>query len=131
MPHIVIEYSANLKPHLDVQGLVSHLHQSALGTGIFPIGGLRTRAEERDIYKIADGHAENCFVHVTLWIGHGRDAPTKQKAAQTIFDDLVSFIKPCFDTLPLGISMHLQELDPLLNFKHNNLHEYVKQRAAK
>ena len=130
MPHIVIEYSANLRPRIDLPGLVACLHQSALNTGVFPIGGLRTRAEEREIYKIADGHPDNGFVHVSLWIGHGRDEPTKQKAAQAIFEDLVTFLKPCFDATPLGLSMNLQELDPVLNFKHNNLHDYVKRRAG-
>jgi 5-carboxymethyl-2-hydroxymuconate isomerase len=130
MPHLVVEYSSNLTPKVNVQALVDHLHQSALATGVFPLGGLRTRAEERDIFRIADGHPDNAFVHVTMWLGHGRSEDTKHKAAQLVFDDLVAFLQPVFEKIPLGISLNMQELDPVLNFKHNNLHEYVKRRAS-
>jgi 5-carboxymethyl-2-hydroxymuconate isomerase len=130
MPHLVVEYSGNLASQVNLQALVDHLHQSALATGVFPLGGLRTRAEERDIYRIADGHPDNTFVHVTMWLGHGRDEATKKKAAQHVFDDLVAFLQPVFAKIPLGISLNMQELDPVLNFKHNNLHDYVKRRAS-
>jgi 5-carboxymethyl-2-hydroxymuconate isomerase len=130
MPHLVVEYSKNLAKKIHIQALVDHLHQSALATGVFPLGGLRTRAEERDIYRIADGHPDNSFVHVTMWLGHGRDEATKHKAAKHVFDDLVAFLQPVFEQVPLGISLNMQELDPVLNFKHNNLHEYVKRRAS-
>jgi 5-carboxymethyl-2-hydroxymuconate isomerase len=33
--------------------------------------------------------------------------------------------------LPLGIALEMQEIDPVLTFKKNNLHDYVKQRAQK
>jgi 5-carboxymethyl-2-hydroxymuconate isomerase len=35
-----------------------------------------------------------------------------------------------FEKAPIGISLNMQELDPVLNFKQNNLHEYVKRRAS-
>lgn len=129
MPHVIVEYSANLAGRIDIRALVDQLHHSALGTGIFPLGGLRTRAEEREIYRIADGHPDNGFVHVTMWVGHGRSAETRRVAAQKVFDDLVAFLKPCFDASPLGISLNMQELDEVLNFKHNNLHDYVRRRT--
>jgi 5-carboxymethyl-2-hydroxymuconate isomerase len=130
MPHLVVEYSANLTPSVNLQALIDHLHQSALATGVFPLGGLRTRAEERKIYKIADGHPDNTFVHVTMWLGHGRDEATKLAAAKHVFDDLLAFLQPVFEKAPIGISLNMQELDPVLNFKQNNLHEYVKRRAS-
>jgi 5-carboxymethyl-2-hydroxymuconate isomerase len=130
MPHIVLEYSANLKPELDVQALVDVLHHSALSTGVFPLGGLRTRAQERDVYRIADGHPDNSFVHVTLWVGAGRDEATKLRASQTVFQALVTFLDPLYQQRPLGISLNMQELDAVLNFKQNNLHEYVAKRGA-
>ena len=42
MPHLIVEYSANLEPALDIRGLVEALHEAALETGVFPIGGIRT-----------------------------------------------------------------------------------------
>lgn len=129
MPHIIIEYSANLRERMNLRGLIDEVHAVALTTGVFPLGGLRTRAEERIDYRIADGHPDNGFVHVTLRIGHGRDQATKLRAGQTVFDAVCRYLQPTFDRWPLGISFEVTEIDPVLNFKKNNLHEYVKERA--
>jgi len=130
MPHIVVEYSSNIRDRMGLDRLIERLHATAIGTGVFPLGGTRTRAAERTHYRIADGHPDNAFVHVTLRIGHGRDADTKAKAAQTVFDALCAHLAPLYDASPLGISFELQEIDPAFSLKRNNLHEYVSARQA-
>lgn len=130
MPHIIVEYSSNLAARIDPDLLIERLHETAIGTGVFPVGGTRTRAAERSRYRIADGHPDNAFVHVTLRIGHGRDAPTKARAAQAVFDALTAHLAALYDAIPLGISLEVQEIDPALSFRRNNLHEYVAARQA-
>jgi 5-carboxymethyl-2-hydroxymuconate isomerase len=130
VPHIIIECSANVRRLTDLDALVARVHATALETGVFPIGGLRTRVAERTTYRIADGDPANAFVHVTLRIGHGRDLATKQRAAAAIFETLCDALQPAFDAAPLGISLDVQEIDPELSFKKNNLHDYVKNRRA-
>ena len=130
MPHIVVEYSSNVRDRLDLDRLIERLHTTAIGTGVFPLGGTRTRAAERTRYRIADGHPDNAFEHVTLRIGHGRDAQTKERAARAVFDALCEHLAPLYDAAPLGISFEVQEIDPALSFKRNNLHEYVAARQA-
>ena len=66
MPHLTIEYTANLEPQLQLPQLIDALHRVAAGIEAFPLAGLRTRAERRDHYRIADGHVDNAFVHLTL-----------------------------------------------------------------
>ena len=130
MPHIVVEYSSNIRDRMGLDRLIERLHATAIGTGVFPLGGTRTRAAERTHYRIADGHPDNAFVHVTLRIGHGRDADTKAKAAQEVFDALCAHLAPLYAAIPLGISFELQEIDPAFSLKRNNLHEYVSARQA-
>ncbi len=130
MPHIIIEYSGNLRERVNLPALIDRVHEVALDTGVFPLGGLRTRAAECVYYRIADGHPDNTFIHVTMRIGHGRDAATKHRASQAVFDSVCDFLRPTFERIPLGISLEVVEIDPILNFKMNNLHDYVKARAA-
>jgi 5-carboxymethyl-2-hydroxymuconate isomerase len=130
MPHVVVEHSANLRGRADVPRLLRVLHDAALGTGVFPRGGTRTRAAERADFVIADAHPDNAFVHVTLRIGHGRDLETRRRAGQAVFDALVAELAPAFDATPLAISFEVQEIDPDLSWKHNNLHRYVEARDA-
>ena len=130
MPHVVVEYSANLRARIDLPALLRRLHETALATGVFPLGGTRTRAVERTDYVVSDGHPDNAFVHVTLRIGHGRDLETRRRAGQRIFDALCAELAPVFDASPLAISFEVQEIDPDLNFKHNNLHRHVEARRT-
>ena len=130
MAHIRIEYSANLGERIDFPRFLEAVHASALATGIFPIGGVRTRAYAAQHYRIADGHPDNAFVHMMLRVGHGRDLETRKRACETIFATVCEQLSELFGKIPLGLSLEMQEIDPVLTFKKNNLHEYVKRRAA-
>ena len=131
MAHIVIEYSANLRGQVDLPAFLRTVHEAALATGVFPIGGIRTRAYEAQHYVIADAHPDNAFVHISLRVGHGRDVDTRKRACEAIFAAAVKELEGVYERLPLGIALEMQEIDPVLTFKKNNLHEYVKQRVAK
>ena len=128
MPHLIVEYSANLEQRLDLDGLLDDLHAAALDTGIFPRGGLRVRAFRADNYRIADLHPDNAYVRVTAWVGHGRPLDVRELAGTALFECLKASLAGLFDAGPLAISFNIQEFDPVLNFKHNNLHRYVATR---
>ena len=130
MAHIQIEYSANLRGRIDFPGFLEAVHQSALATGIFPVGGVRTRAYAAEHYRIADGHPENAFVHTVLRVGHGRDVETRKRACEAIFGTICAQLGELFEHIPLGLSLEMQEIDPDLTLKKNNLHEYVKRRTV-
>jgi len=130
MPHIVVEYSANLRTRLGPQDLIDCVHQAALRTGVFPIGGTRTRAAERSCFRIADGHPDNGFVHVVLRIAHGRDLATRRRVGEEVFGAVCKFLEGVFERSPLGVSLEIQEIDPEVSWKKNNLHEHVQRRGA-
>ena len=130
MPHLIVEYSANLEPELDVPALVRTVHETALATGVFPVGGVRTRAARRDHYRIADGHPDNRFVHLDIKIATGRPLDVRKKAGDAIFKAVTDTLTSLFAKYPLGISMEIMEINPETSWKQNNLHEAVAQRAA-
>jgi 5-carboxymethyl-2-hydroxymuconate isomerase len=127
----VLEYSANLSAQLDFAALLESLRDSALATGVFPLGGIRIRAYQAGHYLIADGHPDNAFVHIMLRVGHGRDLQTRKRACEAIFATACEFLQPLYDRLPLGVSLEMQEIDAVLTAKKNNLHEYVERRQAR
>jgi 5-carboxymethyl-2-hydroxymuconate isomerase len=131
LPHLIVEYSANIEDQIALDALLDKLHTCALGTGVFPLGGLRVRAHRTDAYRIADKAPENGFVHVTALIGHGRPLDVQQRAAEELFAVLTKHLDPLYAKSPLAISLNVQEFHPVLNFKKNNLHEHVKRRGGK
>jgi 5-carboxymethyl-2-hydroxymuconate isomerase len=131
LPHLIVEYSANIEDRIALDALLETLHTCALGTGVFPLGGLRVRAHRADAYRIADKAPENGFVHVTALIGHGRPLDVRQRAAEQLFGALTAHLDELYASSALAISLNVQEFHPVLNFKKNNLHEYVKRRGGK
>jgi 5-carboxymethyl-2-hydroxymuconate isomerase len=130
MPHLTVEYSANLDPVLRLPELIASLHDTAAGIDAFPLAGLRTRAERRDVYRIADGHPDNAFVHLVLRIAHGRPLDVRQAAGERIFATLCAHLAPLLARAPLAISFEIQEIDPVLNYKSGNIREYLARRGV-
>ena len=129
MPHLIVEYSANIEQQIALDALLDKLHACALATGVFPIGGLRVRAHRADAYRIADLSPDNGFVHVTALVGHGRPLDVLERAGQELLAALAQHLDSLFAASPLAISLNIQEMHPVLNFKKNNLHEYVLRRS--
>jgi 5-carboxymethyl-2-hydroxymuconate isomerase len=130
LPHLIVEYSANIEDRIGLDALLDKLHARALETGVFPLGGLRVRAHRTDAYRIADKAPDNGFVHVTALIGHGRPLDVQQRAGEELLAALTEHLLPLFEQSPLAISLNVQEMHPVLNFKKNNLHDYVQRRGA-
>jgi 5-carboxymethyl-2-hydroxymuconate isomerase len=130
MPHLTIEYSSNLDAVIDISALVAAVHAAALETGVFPIGGLRTRAARRDVFAVADSHPDNGFIHVQARIGAGRAPDVRQKAAEHVFEAVKRVTAPAFASRPLGLTLEIVEIDPVGSMKHNNLHDIVAARTA-
>lgn len=130
MPHLNIEYSANLEDRLDVQGLVDRIHETALATGVFPLGGVRTRAEARRHYRIANGDPRAGYIHMVVRIGSGRDFETRRSAGDRIFGALCEFTDELYNSGPLALSFELHEIPPDMAWRKNNLHELLKKKDS-
>ena len=130
MPHVTIEYSANLETDVAPARLVEALHVPALATGVFPIGGLRTRAERRDVYRVADGDPYNAFVAVVARIGKGRSPETREAVARALMAALEAETAGAFARRGLGLTVEVQEIEgPSL--KTNNLHDRLKAKETR
>jgi 5-carboxymethyl-2-hydroxymuconate isomerase len=130
MPHIIIEYSANLENQIDVLEFVETVHNAALKTGVFELAAVRTRAERREYYAIADSHRDNAFVAIWVRVAPGRPVETRQRLGKEIFDAACEFLEEVYKKTPIGISLEVNEIDNTAAFRKNNLHQIVKERAV-
>lgn len=130
MPHQIIEYSANLEDRIDIRSVVEGLHAAAMETEGLPVGGLRTRAARREHFQVADRHPDNAFVHVVLKLGHGRPLEIRRAFGERLFSVLCEILEPVSSTSPLAISFEIQEIDPELTWKKNNLRDHMARRTA-
>ena len=129
MPHLIVEYSANLERRVDIFKLIETVHQAALRTGVFEVAAIRTRAAGRDHYVIADGHRDNAFVAIFVRVAPGRPPDTRKRVGQEIFNAACEFLKNVYETTPLAISLEVQEIDNTAAFRKKNLDAIMKKRA--
>lgn len=130
MPHVIVEYSANLDRRVDIPGLLQALHQTVAASGVVPLGGLRTRAARREDYVIADGDPDNAFVAVTVRLAQGRDEATRIQLRQSVFDATCACLAADFAKNPLAITVEVEEIPPPGSLKHNNLHARLRAKQV-
>jgi len=130
MPHLIIEYSSNLENDIDFSELVRVMHETAVSIEALPIGGIRTRAVQRDNFRVADGHPDNGFINTTLRIAEGRSFEVQKGAGATLFAALKDFVAGAYQRRPLALSLEIQKIDPETRWKESNIREYLARRAG-
>jgi 5-carboxymethyl-2-hydroxymuconate isomerase len=130
MPHVIIEYSANIESEVSPQRLVEELHTAAVASGIADVAGFRTRAERRDVYRVGDGNPANAFVHVVARIRHGRSLEQRKALAQSLMAAADKALAPAFAARPLALSVEVHEIDPETRLMRNTMREPAKGGRA-
>lgn len=127
MPHFITECSDNIRAEADLPGLFKQVNHLLAQSGLFPLGGIRSRAHWVDTWQMADGAHDYAFVHMTLKIGHGRS----QEQLMPVMEQLFACIREHFAGLMarryLALSLAVEELHPQLNFKQNNVHALFRK----
>ena len=130
VPHLTLQYSANLEAQCDLSALCGQLNDAMVETGIFPLGGIRVRAFAANHVSIADKHPNNAFAAIQLFIGAGRALEDKQRAGARITAVAEDFFAPQLADGHFMLSVDMFENDPALSWKVNSIHGRLKAAAA-
>jgi 5-carboxymethyl-2-hydroxymuconate isomerase len=123
MPHITVEYSANLKPDARIPALLKTIHEVLLAQdGVFLPGAIRSRAIELAEFRVADGAEDDAFVHVVVEIAGGRAPDVKKRAFDQLFDAIKAHFADVYARRSLALSMDIREFGEAGTYKHNNIH---------
>lgn len=125
MPHITIEYSANLDERTDIQALCEALRAEAAGIEAFPTPGIRVRALRADHFSIADGDPKHAFVDISVRLRAGRPQNVKKDAVKRLFEAAQDFLKPVLETSSLALSLEMRDIDPDLSPKTGTIREHM------
>lgn len=122
MPHLVFEYTANLRQEGDIPGLLRKANAVMIAQGAYPIGGIRSRAVELADYCVADGSHDDAFVHAAVKIGAGRSEEVRQKTGDDLFEMMKAHFAEIYARRGLALSLELEEFSEAGTWKHNNIH---------
>jgi 5-carboxymethyl-2-hydroxymuconate isomerase len=131
MPHLTLEYSANLADEERIGELCNKLActldaQRDGEQRVFPLGGIRVRALRCHEYCVADGRPDAAFLHANLKLAAGRSPGVRQAAGDAIFNVIKDYFVAEFDIRGLALSMEINEFSEAGTWKHNNLHARLK-----
>lgn len=128
MPHIIVEYSDNIKAQANIPSLLEKMNNVLIArSDTFPIGGIRSRAIELTDYRVADGSEDDAFVHTILKIAAGRSDAIKQATCDEMFEAIKAHFEELFAKRYLALSMEIVEFSESGSYKHNNIHSRYKK----
>jgi len=81
MPHLTLEYSANLSEPANLQGWFASLHEALATLGI-ALDDCKSRATRYEAYRVGTGAPGRAFAHLTLAILDRRSPETQQAAGE-------------------------------------------------
>jgi len=127
MPHLTLDYSANLSAAGDIPGLCDKLAGCLIaqrddGKQVYPTGGVRVRAFAADAWCIGDGAADAAYLHAALKIGAGRSEATIRATGDALFDVIKAHFAELYERTGLALSLEIGEFSETGTWKHNNLH---------
>lgn len=125
MPHIQIDYSANLESRLDVAGLCRVLRDAAVATGVLPLAGIRVRAVKADHVVIADGNPDHAYLDISIRLRGGRTAEAKAQATAAIFAAAEAYCAGVLAASSFMLSLEMRDIDPALSPKASSIRQYL------
>lgn len=128
MAHLIFEYTDNLpRDAADIPGLLRKANHVLLDQGLFPPGGVRSRAIRLEDYCVAEGDHDDAFVHAVVKIGAGREPEAVRRTAEALFDMMKDHFQALFQSRTLALSLEIIEFSEAGTLKHNNIHaRYAK-----
>ena len=111
MPHIAIDYTANLTDDLLPLELPRKLHEAARELGVFPLNGLRTFARAIEQHHVGADTRNEGFVNIQVRIAPGRPEELRQRIVDTLFATAEQTLAALIDRRPVGLQLEITELD--------------------
>lgn len=130
MPHVIVEYSANIEADITPQRLVEEIHQAAISSGVAEPVAVRTRLKRRDVYRVGDGAPENAFVHIDIRGRKGRSLEQKKTMVQVVYDQANKTLDHVFKARPLALTVEFHEIDSDTRLLRNGLRERAAKASA-
>lgn len=126
MPHLTLEYSANLDAQVDFDALCRALLATLLESGLVEPGAPRVRALRCATYAIADDDEQNGFIDMSLRLGAGRSPEDKRRLGDALIEAARAHLASLLARPHFALSLELREIDPDLSWKLNTMHARLR-----
>lgn len=121
MPHVTVQYTANIAGDADIPGLLERMNAVLIAqNGVFPVKAVRSRAIELTHYRVGDGRNDYAFLHVTVAIMPGRPKELVDSVRKQLFAAVMDHLAPLTARRHLGVTLEIQEMNAAQVERFNN-----------
>jgi len=117
MPHMILEYSANVVDGIDERALARDLNRELVEAGPFRLEDVKTRVYRAERFSVAGGDEREAFAHLTLRILEGRDVETRRAAGEHMLGVLRRAFARSLAELDCQLTVEICEMSPGNYFK--------------
>lgn len=111
MPHLVLEYSGNVRERIDPAALFGKLHTALASVGGFRIQDFKSRAVCMDQYFIGDATREQSFVNLDVRTFGGKSPEARTAVSEAALTVLADAFEATLRETACDISVQITELD--------------------
>jgi len=117
VPHLVLEYSANVPDQPDFASVLRRLHEVIAATGPFDPAKVKSRLLRHTDFRVADGAADRAFVHLGVAVLAGRDAELLRATGAALLAVLIESFPRARAERRCDITLEIREMRRELYFK--------------
>ncbi|MEV6954426.1 5-carboxymethyl-2-hydroxymuconate Delta-isomerase [Streptomyces sp. NPDC051183] len=111
MPHLVLEYSGNVRETPDPAELFTELHTALAEAGGFRLQDFKSRAGRAQVYFIGDGSREQAFVNLDIRTFGGKSPELRTAVSETALAVLREHFRRALAETDCDVSVQITELD--------------------
>jgi 5-carboxymethyl-2-hydroxymuconate isomerase len=133
MPHLRIDYSANLDAHLDVLGLCKALaaqlaaQRDNEGKDLYPLIGTRVLAYPAPHHAVSGGRDGFGYIYLNLRVTPGRSAALIEATGEALMAVVREHCAALLAAHPVGITFNIDQVAASYVGNFNNLATHVGQ----
>ena len=129
MPHLIIDYSANLEEIVDMEGFCEALRDRAAGLEALPMAGVRVRAFKADHVSIADGDSAHGYVDISVRMREGRSQRVKEQVAAALFEAAEGYLADVIARRSVMVSLEVREINACLAPKVSTVRNWIERNS--
>ena len=118
MPHLTLEYSANVKCPSNLVDLFARLHKVLVETGGINLENCKSRAYKAENFFVATGREPDGFVHLDIRFLEGRSPQVKRNIGQEAHDILMEWFHDSVEKMELQITVEVRDIMRSFYFKY-------------
>lgn len=117
MPHLTLEYTANLDAWASDSGLLLSLHRLLGSAAGIKIENCKSRWRMAEEWVVGDGEGASAFVHLDLRFLEGKPLSVKQAVGAGALELLRAHFAPASEGLNLQITVEVHDIQKATYFK--------------